>query len=146
MALRAGRVRLWADDAEVNPSFFATHLHVVLKATPEGWTAEMAMTRAVTRPRKWAVSAADIEKLPGSKSELPRRKPGPPTKHNWHGIAGEIARRCIDPKTKLLRIPDNESKLASEVLQWCGTKFGREPAESEMREAVRHICAALRPI
>ena len=74
----------------------------------------------------------------------PERRRGPILKHEWHAIDGEIARRCINPKTRLLEIPKNERKLAQDVLGWCQGKYEKEPAESEMREAVKAICAALR--
>jgi hypothetical protein len=34
----------------------------------------------------------------------PRGRPGPPTTHDWLAICGEIARRCINPKTRGLAI------------------------------------------
>jgi hypothetical protein len=74
----------------------------------------------------------------------PERRRGPVLKHEWHAIDGEIARRCINPKTRLLEIPKNERKLAADLLDWCQEKYEKEPAESEMRDAVKAICAALR--
>ena len=74
----------------------------------------------------------------------PERRRGPIPTHDWHVIDGEIARRCINPKTRLLEIPKSERRLAQHMLDWCQEKYGKEPAESEMREAVKAICAALR--
>jgi hypothetical protein len=74
----------------------------------------------------------------------PERRRGPILKHEWIAIAGEIAARCINPKTQLLKIPKSERKLAADMLGWCQEKYGKEPAESEMRDAVKEICAALR--
>jgi hypothetical protein len=74
----------------------------------------------------------------------PERRRGPVLKHDWLAICGEIARRCINPKTRLLEIPKNERKLAQDMLGWCQEKYEKEPADSEMREAVKAICAALR--
>jgi hypothetical protein len=74
----------------------------------------------------------------------PERRRGPILKHEWHAIDGEIARRCINPKTRLLEIPKSERKLAADMLDWCQKKYEKEPAESEMRDAVKAICAALR--
>ncbi len=56
-------------------------------------------------------------------------------------IDGEIARRCLD-KNNRLDIPKNESKLAADVLQWLTNKKLAEPAHSELRNAVRVVCAA----
>jgi len=41
-------------------------------------------------------------------------------------------------------VPENERNLARQTLDWCQQKYGKEPAESAMREAVKAICAALR--
>jgi len=75
----------------------------------------------------------------------PQRRRGPATTHDWHCICAEIACRCID-KTRKLVVPKNESALAKEMLQWCENTFGQQPSLSEMREAVRIVCAALRKI
>jgi hypothetical protein len=74
----------------------------------------------------------------------PPRRRGRPTTHDWHSIDGEIARRCIDPKTKRVAVPENENKLAEAVLGWLSGQGIDPPAPSEMREAVKRVCAALR--
>ena len=74
----------------------------------------------------------------------PERRPGRILKHEWIAIAGEIARRCIDSKTGRVLVPENERNLARQTLDWCQQKYGKEPAESAMREAVKAICGALR--
>jgi hypothetical protein len=73
-----------------------------------------------------------------------RKLPGPPTKYDWHTIDGEIARRCIDPKTKKLNVPKRQSKLVDDVLAWCDQELNKAPAVSEMQEAVSRVCARLR--
>jgi hypothetical protein len=85
----------------------------------------------------------DGKQAPGGK-QAPQRRRGPVTTHDWCSIWGEIACRCIDPKSQRLRIPKSERKLARDMLTWCQTTYGQEPAESEMREAVKGVCAALR--
>jgi hypothetical protein len=65
------------------------------------------------------------------------------TTHDWFTICGEIARRCHD-RSGRIAVPKNESKLAREVAAWLVERGKEEPADSELREAVRHICAALR--
>jgi hypothetical protein len=55
----------------------------------------------------------------GSRSDAmqpPQRRRGPPATHDWFGICGEIARRCIDPRTGLLLVPKRENRLAEAVL------------------------------
>jgi hypothetical protein len=73
----------------------------------------------------------------------PQRRRGPATTHDWFAICGEIARRCIDPKTGRVRVPKNESALARDVNQWLENQDLGQTAESEMREAVKRVCAAL---
>jgi hypothetical protein len=74
----------------------------------------------------------------------PERRRGPVPTYEWHVIDGEIALRCINSKTRLLEIPKSERRLAQDMLDWCQEKYGKEPAESEIREAVKAVCAALR--
>jgi hypothetical protein len=76
----------------------------------------------------------------------PPRRRGPTTTHDWHSIDGEIARRCIDPKSGRVKVPKNESALARDMLTWCQERGWEEPADSAMREAVRCVCAALRSV
>src|SRR5262249_44528682 len=74
----------------------------------------------------------------------PERRRGRILKHEWIAIAGEIARRCVHSKTGRVLVPKNERNLARQMLAWCQENYGEEPAESEMREAVKAICATLR--
>jgi hypothetical protein len=74
----------------------------------------------------------------------PRRPVGRLPKHDWQAINVEIVRRCHDPKTGFVKIPKSERKLALNMLTWCQDKYKKEPAESEMRQAVQTICATLR--
>jgi hypothetical protein len=68
--------------------------------------------------------------------------------HDWFSICGEIAHRCVDPKTGCVRVPKNESKLAAAVCAWCSEepRNWQEPGMTEMREAVKRVCAALREV
>lgn len=86
----------------------------------------------------------DERRQPGNASK-PLRRRGPPNTHEWHAICGEIARRCHDQSGRIA-VPKNESRFASDMLLWCEGQYGCEPAESEMREAVKNICAALRKV
>jgi hypothetical protein len=76
----------------------------------------------------------------------PRPRGGAPLKYKWHDINAEIARRCHDPKTGLVRICKSQRKLAEDMLEWCQTTYNEEPAESVMREAVGAMYAALRSL
>ena len=76
----------------------------------------------------------------------PRPRGGAPLKYQWHNINAEIARRCHDPKTGLVKLPKSERKLAKDMLDWCQKTYDEEPAESVMREAVGAMYAALRSL
>ena len=81
---------------------------------------------------------------PSDETRPPERRRRGVLKHEWHAIDGEIARRSHRSQDRLLEIPKSERKLAADMLDWCQEKYEKEPAESEMRDAVKAICAALR--
>jgi hypothetical protein len=141
-ALREG-LTLWCDGNEVKPDYFAGYFRVVIEqASGGGWTAEMKTIARATMPPadqfEWTVSASDVGRFEKPKSESPRRRPGPVTTHDWIAIAAEIAFRCC------VRVPKSERKLADAMLQWCEDTYDKSPAESEMREAVKQVCARFR--
>jgi hypothetical protein len=141
-ALRQG-LTLWCDGKQVEPDYFASYFRVVLKQAPDGgWTARMETTATAAMPPadqfEWTVSATDIGRFEKPKSESPPRRPGPVTTHDWIAISAEIAFRCR------VKVPKSERKLADDVLQWCEDTYGKSPAESEMREAVKQVCARFR--
>jgi hypothetical protein len=102
------------------------------------------------------VPRVDVEKHPiaatptmtaphqSDETRPPERRRGPVTTHDWHSIDGEIARRCIDPKTGRVAVPKKENALVTEMRTWCKEQGWAVPAISEMSEAVRRVCAALR--
>jgi hypothetical protein len=66
-------------------------------------------------------------------------------KYEWDAIYAEIARRCIDPKTRQVKVPKNEKKLAEDIqLRWCADTNRSAPGLTDLRDAVHAICAALR--
>jgi hypothetical protein len=72
-------------------------------------------------------------------SGAPRRqRPGPPTTHDWFAIWSEILRRC------LIALPKSENKLAEAVAVWYEEKYKRSVSVTEVRAAVKGICAALK--
>jgi hypothetical protein len=73
----------------------------------------------------------------------PPRRRGRKAKWDWPTICGEIARRCHN-KSGHLEVPENERELARDMLEWCREEYDAEPAESEIRDAVRAVCARLR--
>jgi hypothetical protein len=140
-ALRAGRVKLFANGAITSPSFIAGHLLVTATASGGGWIAEMTALRALAQPSYvWTVSGLDgLLELP---TDPPRRR-GRKAKWDWPTICGEIARRCHN-KSGHLEVPENERELARDMLEWCREEYDAEPAESEIRDAVKAVCARLR--
>jgi len=83
-----------------------------------------------------SVSAPAPNKEPSS---APRRqRPGPPTTHDWFAIWSEILRRC------LIALPKSENKLAEAVAVWYEEKYKRSVSVTEVRAAVKGICAALK--
>jgi hypothetical protein len=102
--------------------------------------------------------AADVERKKQT-VVAPPAPPAPPSeepkhtlrrwsaKYEWDAIYGEIARRCIDPKTRQVKVPKNELKLAEDVrLLWCGDTNRSAPGLTDLRDAVHAICVALRKI
>jgi hypothetical protein len=101
------------------------------------WEFEIDEVRALL-PRK-----NESERPVDSLAPSPRRR-GPVVTHDWFSICGEIARRCVDEKTGRVKVPKRESGLAKDVLDWLAKSGKNCPAVSEMREAVKRVCARLR--
>jgi hypothetical protein len=76
----------------------------------------------------------------------PQRRRGPVLKYNWLSICGEIARRCIDPKTGRVAVPNKGSSLVEDMRDWCEAQGWAKPARSEMAEAVRRVSESLRTV
>jgi hypothetical protein len=74
VAIRAGKVRLWANDNVVEPSWFVGHVYVAAKVAPDGrWIAAMRMIRGVEgwKDIEWTVAGVDVDNL-----AKPERHPG----------------------------------------------------------------------
>jgi len=97
---------------------------------------------------KHPIAATPTMTAPHQSDEIrpTERRRGPVTTHDWHSIDGEIARRCIDPKTGRVSVPKKENALVAEMRTWCKEQGWAAPATSEMSEAVRRVCAALRTV
>lgn len=106
----------------------------------------------------WYISRASLEKryplleekaaIPAqstaAKTEppTPQRKRGPANTHDWHTVDGKIMRHMLDADGRLV-IPENESLVVKAILQQYADS-DRDISETEVREAVRRICAELR--
>ena len=113
-------------------ALYGSELYVWKPDLEEGiWPSDAPSTTPSERP-------ADALQPP------PRRRGLPPDTERWWGICAEIARRCINEKTGLVAVPKSENKLAESVLGWLEENGQGQPSTSEMRAAVKHICAALR--
>jgi hypothetical protein len=115
------------------------------------WTPLAILAPATPPPEPDPTPETESESEPPSEIDRiveapPRPRGGAPLKYQWHDINAEIARRCHDPKTGRVKLPKSERKLAKDMLDWCQTTYGEEPAESVMREAVRAMCARLRSL
>lgn len=100
--------------------------------------------RRVDLDRHYSIAATPAAQQ--SDDRPAERRRGPVLKHDWHTIAGEIARRCIDPETGSVAVPEKESALVFAMRKWCEEQGWVAPAPSEMSEAVRRVCAALRKV
>jgi len=95
----------------------------------------------------WPVEAPTAGEQREDDLRPPPRRPGPPPDtERWWGICAEIARRCIDEKTGRVAVPKSENKLADDVLDHLAEIGQGRPSPSEMRAAVKYICAALRKV
>jgi hypothetical protein len=84
-------------------------------------------------------TSASVPAPSNEPSSAPRRqRPGPPTTHDWFAIWSEILRRC------LIALPKSENKLAEAVAVWYEDKYKRSVSVTEVRAAVKGICAALK--
>jgi hypothetical protein len=93
-----------------------------------------------------APEAAGAKMGSKEKSEnLQERRSTGVIKYEWGQIYGEIARRCVDPQGRL-KVPKSANGLAAELEGWCETTLGKIPSNTELREAVKHIFDALRPL
>ena|SRR5215471_15509556 len=146
----------WDDELE---AIFAAHERIMAKrraadvpkqfAKQTKWDDELDALN-VAFERRYRAAVAEREKCDAAaapRSEEPNRSlRRRSTKHPWNKICGEIARLCIDPKTRCVRVPKNETKLADAVLLFCQNTLKCDPPASDMREAVAAICNALRKI
>jgi hypothetical protein len=115
------------------------------KALPPSreWTLFPTLFRPVSLPKNFR-PRGNVGRADNPLEPPPRRRGPPPDTQRWFSICAEIARRCIDAKTSRVQVPKSENKLADEVLDWLAENGQGQPATSEMREAVRRICASLR--
>lgn len=138
-ALRAGKVRLFADEAVVSPSFFVGHLYVAADVAPDGrCAATIAMTRAVELPSEWTVSGDDVDALRASESGAePQRRSGGRRGYDWDPVIAVIIELVLDEGP-----PSNFAKFATQVRNLC-EEHGMEPHQIPNSDTIRHKLPAL---
>lgn len=149
--------RLWGNGKLIE--FQAMTLMVVPIRGDDGrWTGTADIASAAREPwdkpsYRWEFDADEVRALlPPSErpsdplAPSPRRPGPPPNTERWFAICAEIARRCIDEKTGRVAVPKSENKLADAMLDYLAEIGQGRPSTSEMRMAVKYICAALRKV
>lgn len=93
------------------------------RKSPQSWVCYEGIT--VSKDRLLAARAAPvIVENPECGSD----------KYDWESIATEFGRRVYLADFDPIKVGDREA--ARQMLAWCETKFGKQPAESTMREHV----------
>ncbi len=67
-------------------------------------------------------------------SRIARSRGGRPPEYDWDAFTIEII-RIADMDS----LPDKQSELKEQMLQWCGDTWGKEPAESSVKKRISHI-------
>ena len=139
--VRRGKSRLWCNGSLVTPQYFrAAGLYVQAEPDPDGrWrcTIKSGFPPMEAQEYRWELEQTETSAL---------RRRGPPGKHDWPKICGQIVRECIDAKTKRLHVPKRNSHLVREVRKWADDTLKLTPPESDLAEYVKEICAALREV
>lgn len=68
------------------------------------------------------------------------RKRGRRAQYDWQTFAAEMVRRAAAGE-----LPEKQAEFERQMLEWCATRWGREPSESQVREWVAAALQALRP-
>ena len=103
-----GRTLIWMRKGLLPNSFKKGLHHSIIYV----WRPDLEKRWPPPPPRDHATDAAPASQ-PGAAHAAqgsvgtapPQRRRGPATTHDWHSIDGEIARRCIDPKTGRVKVP-----------------------------------------
>jgi hypothetical protein len=94
--------------------------------------------------KRWPSVTPEPNERPVDPIGPPLRRRGPLNTHDWHTIDGEIALRCIDPKTGRVCVPKKGSALVADMRKWCEEQGWSVPGRGPMSEAVRRVCAVMR--
>jgi hypothetical protein len=67
-------------------------------------------------------------------TDQPRAKGGRPREYDWDAFTIEIIRIA-----DMDRLPEKQSELIEQMLQWCENTWGRQPAESSVKSRISRI-------
>jgi hypothetical protein len=82
-------------------------------------------------------ASAELE-LPAediSREETPKNKGGRPVEYDWDAFTIEII--CI--ADGIDGLPETQAELISQMLEWCESTWGKEPAESSIKSRISLI-------
>lgn len=89
------------------------------------------------RPSKAAPDSGKIEE-PSVIDAPPKNKGGRPREYDWDAFTIEIIRVA-----NLDGLPDSQAELVRHMLEWCLHTWGKEPAESSVKNRISKIYNAL---
>jgi hypothetical protein len=76
------------------------------------------------------------EELPESESALPAKsKGGRPREYDWDALTIEVIRIA----NSLDGLPETQTELIEQLLQWCENTWGKQPADSSVKSRVSKI-------
>ena len=124
-AIRARKIRLWCDNTEVRPDWFAGHARVVIKLAPDGRaSAEMGMLGRGFEggPYNWTVSGDGTDDTQSTQ----RHKPGPKPRDDWpNHVAAWLIRIALDEPDRL----DNVDQLTRDASKFLDDKNIQAPQD-----------------
>jgi hypothetical protein len=141
----------WSPAAEMADIVYRAGLKEFPTVTPEERRGlrgdeirQLHIARLLQRSSQLPAPPIPTQPTPASPAEPPllQRKRGPANTHDWHTINGKIMRHLLDADGRLA-VPENESLITKAILQEYADS-DRDISESEVREAVRRVCAELR--
>lgn len=67
--------------------------------------------------------------------QAPKRRVGRPTQYDWDSFWREVVRVSHTPDG----LPDKQAALEKAMLEWCELNWGRQPAESAVRDKLSRL-------
>ncbi len=94
-------------------------------------------TRVQTLSAPAPAPATSVSEQPAPPTSFPPQpnRGGRPQEYDWNSFAAELVYRANQPDG----LPETPAELVRDMLAWFQTEFGREPAESSVRERISKI-------